>query len=472
MFNSIKLKLVVWYLAVFLIVFAGLEMFLYLKLEYLIVNLADEHLTSELETLGNLMTVEEAHGQLETELAELSTAATGMYAEKLSGHYYQIISDDGTILVRSPSLALGNASLPVVHGTSNADYRTVAGPGGIPVRLVTQAFRFSIGTLTFQAGDSIEETYELLSSFRNIVLVIFPLIFILCGIGVFVITGWALRSLRTFTAKIGQTTEENLNERIMEDGLADELRPLAASFNVMLGRLESSFAKQKQFLSDASHELRTPTSIIKGFCDVTLGRDRSAPDYKETIRKIGETVNRMCDIINRILVISRLDNKAIQFKPVRIDLMDVMRDVVMLIEPAAASKEAAIRLSGTGAAVRGDREGLTEVFTNIVENAIKYNRPRGSVDIRVSEETDGAAVFIEDTGIGIPREEQDKIFDRFYRVDASRGLTVGSGLGLSIVRTIVEAHGGRIEVESEAGKGSIFRVFLPSNPEQKNGWTK
>lgn len=469
MFNSIKLKLVIWFLAVFLIVFAGLEIFLYVKLESLIVDLADEHLMSELETIGNLMTVEEAHGQLETELAELSTAASGMYAEKLSGHYYQIISSDGKILVRSPSLALAEASLPVIQGAPDADYRTVNGPGNVSIRLVTQSFSFSIGTLTFQAGDSIEETYELLSSFRNVVLVIFPVIFILCGLGVFIVTGWALRSIKVFTAKIGQITEENLNDRISEDGLVDELRPLATNFNVMLGRLEASFARQKQFLSDASHELRTPTSIIRSFCDVTLNRERSAGDYKETVKKIGETVNRMCDIINRILVISRLDNKTIDFKPVRLDIMDIMKDVLKLIEPAAADKEVVIRLTGAGASVKGDREGLTEVLTNIVENAIKYNRPKGTVNIYVAEESGNAVISVQDSGIGIPREEQEKIFDRFYRVDASRGLTVGSGLGLSIVRTIIEAHGGRIEVDSELGRGSCFKVYLPQNLEHRNG---
>jgi len=468
MFNSIKLKLVVWFLAVFLLVFAGLEIFLYVKLESLIVSLADEHLTSELETLANLMTVEEAHGQLETELEELSTAATGMYAEKLSGHYYQIVSPDGKILVRSPSLALANASLPQVPGATTPDYRTVVGPGNMPIRMVTQAYSFSIGYLTFQAGDSIEETYELLSSFRNIVLVIFPLIFIMCGLGVFVVTGWALRSLKSFTLKIGQITEENLNERIPEGGLVDELRPLASNFNIMLSRLEASFSRQKQFLSDASHELRTPTSIIKSFCDVTLGRERTANDYKETLKKVGETVNRMCDIINRILVISRLDNKTIDFKPVRVDLMDIMRDVQRLIEPAAVHKDVAIRLSGAGAVVKGDREGLTEVFTNIVENAIKYNRLKGNVNIRVSEESGNAVVTIEDTGIGIPKEEHDKIFDRFYRVDTSRGLTVGSGLGLSIVRTIIDSHGGHIELESTQGEGTTFRVYIPL-PSDKTG---
>lgn len=463
MLNSIKFKLVIWFIIVFSFFFAGIELFLYYKLEDLTVKLADEHVNSEIQTLANLLAIEEVQGEMESELQELGAAVTGVYAEKLSGHYYQVVSDDGQILVRSPSLSLADEALPLIKPSNEPDYRTIVGPDGKHVRMLSQTFDFSIGRLTFQAADSLDETYELMGSFRKIVLLAFPAVFIICGIGVFLITSWALKSLKIFTVKVGQITEENLSQRLDERGVAAELKPLAASFNTMLSRLEESFSRQKQFLSDASHELRTPTTIIKSFCDVTLSRERGAADYKESIKKIGDTVNRMCDIINRILVISRMDNKTIQFKPVKIDLMDLMKDVKKLIEPSAVNKGISIDLEGKGVVVKGDREGLTEVFTNIVENAIKYNCPDGTVSIDINEYMGSAIVKVEDTGMGIPGEEFEKIFDRFYRVDASRGLTVGSGLGLSIVRTIVEAHGGKVEVKSQLGKGSAFIVSLPKS---------
>lgn len=469
MFNSIKLKLVIWFLVVFSVFFTGIEIFLYYKLEEVTVNLADEHLKSEVATLANLMAIEEAQGQLEAELQELATAITGVYSEPLSGHYYQVISEEGNIMVLSPSLSLVNVSLPIIKGSAEGTFATITGPDGQPLRIVSQSFNFKVGRLTFMAADSLHDTYELLSSFRNIVLTIFPLVFVLCGIGVFIMTGWALVPLKELSAKMGLITEKNLSERLEVRGAVKELQPLASNFNIMLGRLEESFSRQKQFLSDASHELRTPTSIIKSFCDVTLSKERQAEDYKESIKKIGSSVNRMCDIINRILVISRLDNRTIQMKPSRMDLMDLMRDVLKLIEPSAVNKGISTRLSGHSVTVKGDREGLTEVFTNIVENAIKYNKNNGSVDISVREGSGQAIVEVQDSGIGIPEGEKEKIFDRFYRVDASRGVTVGSGLGLSIVRTIVEAHGGRIEVDSVPGKGSTFRVIIPLNHEFKNG---
>ena len=462
MFNSIKFKLAVWFFLFFFGFFAGLETFLYYRLKNLSQNLVDEHIKNELHTLSNLMTIEDQHGQIMTELAELSAAASGEYGEKLSGHYYQVSDSNGTILVVSQSLRLGNATLPIVKAGSRPVFTTIRGPGGVPLRMVAESADFSIGRLTFEAGDTATDVYRVLRSFYSLILIIFPIVFLICGAGVFIVTGWGLRPLKAFTARIGQITEENLSERIPVEGAAAELKPLASSFNAMMERIDESFARQKQFLSDASHELRTPTTIIKSFCDITLSRERSAAEYREAMARIGNTVDRMCAIINRILVISRFDSKAIRFKPARLDLMAVMAEVVRLMEAPAAKIGVTVGVSGESVIIKGDREGLAEVFTNLVENAVKYNRPDGRVDISVASGKGEATVVISDTGIGIPPGELKRIFDRFYRVDASRGGTAGSGLGLSIVRSIVEAHGGRIEVSSEgAGKGSVFTVHLP-----------
>lgn len=463
MFNSIKLRLFVWLLVIFTIIFTGFGIFLYYELKEFSLGQVDDQLKASLQTIGGIMLLEESHGQLQMELWELSNVKTGEYAERLSGHYYQMVSPAGEILTRSPSLGLANASLPVVEGTEEPTYQTITGPDNVPLRLISQSVRLSSVTLIIEIGDSLNDTYSLLASFRKIIVVVLPVIFMLSGLAGLIITGRALRPLKTFSSEIGLITEENLNTRIEESSVVTELKPLAESFNTMLIRIEGAFLRQQQFLSDASHELRTPTSIIKSYCDVTLRRDRTAPEYRDALRKVEETVNRMCDIINRILVMSRLDSKTIQLNPVRMDLMEVLKDVIRLVEPAALNRDIKTKLDGKSVTVLGDREGITEVFTNIVENAIKYNKPGGSVDVDIGEDNGRAMVTIKDTGIGIPAEEIPKIFDRFYRVDTSRGQTVGSGLGLSIVKGIVEAHGGKIEVESAVGRGSTFRVSLPKD---------
>ncbi len=463
MFNSIRLKLVIWFLIVFSVVFTVLEVFLYYKLETIIISKTDNHLMSTMDTIAGLLNLEDDHGQLQLELIELANSAKGEYAEKLSGHYYQVVNSYGVILSRSPSLGLADEKLAVVTNASTPQFETVMGPNKTLIRLVSFSYKFSQGWLTLQVGDSIEDTYKLLGSFRKIVIITYPIIFLLCGAGTFLITGWALSSVRVFAAKIDQITDKDLSTRIDEEDVVHELKGLSGSFNKMLIRLEMSFNRQRQFLSDASHELRTPTSIIKSYCDVTLNRERTADDYKDVLSKISDSVNRMCDIINRILTVSRLDNKVAHFRPVMVDLKDVVQDVVKLVGPNAVSKGVRINMTGHSIAIHGDREGLTETFSNIVENAIKYNKPGGSVDININEVNGFAFVSVADTGIGIPEGETKKIFDRFYRVDSSRGQTIGSGLGLSIVNSFVEAHGGRIEVESTYGKGSIFRIFLPKD---------
>jgi heavy metal sensor kinase len=463
MFNSIKIKLIVWFLVIFTVVFAGLEVYLYHELKSVVINLVDDHLKNSNQALANLLTIEEGHGQLESELVELSMTATGPYTEALSGHYYQIVSLTGEVLTRSPSLGLAEVNLPIVlDAPKEPVFETVIGPNSEPVRLISQKVEFVTATLLFQHGETLEHTYQLVASFRKIVIIIFPVTFaVLCSLGLFIITGWAFRPLKKFSEKISHITEESLGDRIEEKELPKELKPFAGSFNTMLGRIEGAFSKQKQFLSDASHELRTPTSIIKSFCEVTLGRERKADQYKEAIGKIGNTVNRMCDIINRILVISRMDSKTIHFKPARIDLKEMVKDVMRLMESSAENKGVKISLDGGNVCVRGDREGMTEVFTNIVENAIKYNKEGGRVEIHIGAENGSGSVTVTDTGIGIAPDETERIFDRFYRVDESRGVTVGSGLGLSIVRTIVEAHGGTVEVKSEPGVGTTFKIQMP-----------
>lgn len=461
MLKSIKIKLFTWFLLIFSVILTGLGVFLYFELKSFVLNQVDHQLLATLQTIADVMLIEESHGQIQMELWELANVKRGGHSEKLSGHYYQITSETGEILSRSPSLWLADASLPVLKGTADPEFVTIKGPDNAPLRVTYQSISFSIGTLTLAMGESQGNTFTILENFRNIIIFTLPVVFILAGLGGLLITSRTLRPLKKFSTKIGQITEENLSERVDEKDLDTELKPLASSFNKMLGRIEEAFARQRQFLSDASHELRTPTSIIKSYCDVTLRKDRTVEEYRVALAKVGDSVNRMCDLINRILVISRHDTRTMQIRPSRINISLIIKDVIKLLETTAASKGVTINFNERSVIVNCDREAITEVLTNLTENAIKYNRQGGTIDIDLSEDDSWAITTVKDTGIGLPSEEIPKIFGRFYRVDTSRGQTTGSGLGLSIVKAIIEAHNGRIEVESAVGKGTTFRVYLP-----------
>ena len=242
MFNSIKLKLFVLFLVIFSIIFSGLGIFLYYELRNFAMIQVDEQLVSSFHTISNPMVIEASQGQMEMELWELSHITTGVFAEKLSGHYYQVISTDGEILSRSPSLGMEEAHLPIVKATPDPIFDTIIGPDKSPLRYVSQSLDMPDGTiLILQVGDSLNNTYSLLRAVRNIILVTLPAVFVLSGLAGLIITGRALRPLKIFSSKLGQITEENLDARVEEEGLAAELQPLATSFNTMLGRIEGAF---------------------------------------------------------------------------------------------------------------------------------------------------------------------------------------------------------------------------------------
>ncbi len=460
--RSIKSRLILWFLIVFSIVLSGLGFFLDDRLTGIVIGSVDNHLNSEMQFIAGLLRVEQQQGPIETELLEFSQAAVGEYSVALSGHYYQIVSSDGKLLIRSPSLFIPNAALPIEAASLSPSYKTIVGPKNVPVRLLSQSFQLSSGIMTLQTAESLKESNKLLASFRKILLIVFPALFILSGIGIWRMIDLSLRPLEIFSKRIGQITEKNLNERMEEKAAERELRPLAAGFNTMMGRLEEAFSKQRRFLSDASHELRTPASVIKSQCDVTLSKARTPEEYHEALRTIAGAAKRMTDLINRILEVSRLDNQPFISTRMEFDLMKGLENVITLLSPQASSRGIEIHLRGRTLPVEGDPEKLTEVFLNIVDNALKYNQPGGRVDIELNDQEGWAVVTVTDTGIGIPETERGRIFERFYRVDASRNIVRGSGLGLSIARAVVEAHNGRIEVESEIQRGSRFRIFLPA----------
>ena len=456
MLTSIKSKLIVWVLFTFSIIFTVIGIFIYYELNEIVIGTVDRHLHNEIELIAGLLRADEA--EIEHELSEV---AVGEYAVPLSGHYYQIVSSDGKIIASSPSLSIVGASLPNIKGSSAPSFKTILGPEKGPLRFMTQSFIVSNKTYIIQAGDSLEDSYKILSSFKKIILLIFPAVFIVSGIGILIITGLSFKALDIFSKKVGQITEMNLNERIDGMSMDRELQILAQSFNMMLKRLEESFLKQSQFLSDASHDLKTPATVIKSYCDVTLSRERTPSEYKDAMENISEMANRISVIISRILEISRLESKTYSLNIMDVDLKALIGNVVKLLEPSASAKEIKMSLSGDDIKVRGDRERLTEAFINIIDNAIKYNKNSGSVEIKTGSKEGQAIISVEDTGIGIPESEKERIFDRFFRVDTSRSIVAGSGLGLSIVKAIINAHNGSIEVESEVGKGSRFMIFLP-----------
>jgi signal transduction histidine kinase len=232
--------------------------------------------------------------------------------------------------------------------------------------------------------------------------------------------------------------------------------------NEMIARLETSFQRMAEFTADASHELRTPLCAMRGEAEVLLSRPRTPEEYREALVHFVETMDRINRMINDLILLSQGDTTQVKLKmdPLRLDLM--LKDLGHLFEVLALQKGLAFSIDAPEeVALLGDKTRLQQLFTNLIDNAIKYTET-GFIRISAGKEDDRAFVKIQDSGVGIPKEEQEKIFQRFYRVDKSRSReTGGAGLGLSIVQWIVRAHGGNVEVESDGRRGSTFTVFLP-----------
>ncbi len=355
-----------------------------------------------------------------------------------------------------------DASLPFGELHFKGVYKTVDGPAKKPLRLGEQTFVIDGRTVTVQASESLKDTHRLLASYRNSLLMILPAVFFLSAGAVFLLARFSLASLNVFSAKVGAITEQNLGDRLEEKGLPSELLPLAENFNTMMSRLEESFEGQRRFLSDASHQLRTPAAVIKGYCDVTLGRDRDGKEYRESLEKINNAVVRMTGVIERILESARAEGVSrgtAGFK--ELDLMEVVTDAVRLLKESAQGRGIRVSLKGESRKVSGDRLRLVEAVSNVVDNAIKYNREGGEVLIELSASDGYAVLTVDDSGVGIEESARGRIFERFYRSDETSAEVAGSGLGLSIVRSILQAHGGDVDCEGRGSAGARFILRLP-----------
>jgi heavy metal sensor kinase len=253
----------------------------------------------------------------------------------------------------------------------------------------------------------------------------------------------------------------DLNARIAVDRTESELEQVASTLNDAFDRLRLAVEQERRFTADASHELRTPISVLRAEAEWALDRERTPQQYRDALSVCRRAALRMQDAVQRMLALVRAEasEELLQTGPVA--MHTVAADVLQWLKPLAQERGVRLAADGEPAIVRGDAEQLREALSNIVANAILYNKMGGSVTVWTRQTAGAARIEVADTGIGIPAEAIPHVFDRFYRVDKARSRDAGgSGLGLSIARAIVEAHGGDITCTSEPGTGSVFVISL------------
>lgn len=276
------------------------------------------------------------------------------------------------------------------------------------------------------------------------------------------LTARAIRPITAMTATAEAISAQNLSERINVQDTASELGKLATVLNGSFDRLQAAIERQRQFTADASHELRTPLSVIATHSELALSRPRSNEDYRATIETCQRASMRMKSLIDSLLLLARFDSGATLIKREPVNLELVVRDAVEMLEPLAAERGIRVECQTAPCQVMGDSDRLSQVVTNLMINAIRYNVENGTIRVSAGANAGQAVICVSDTGIGIAQDQLPLIFDRFYQVDKARSRAEGScGLGLSICKTIVEAHGGTITATSQPGAGTTVEFRLP-----------
>lgn len=282
--------------------------------------------------------------------------------------------------------------------------------------------------------------------------------------------GWwvatrAMKPIEDISATASRIAQGDLAQRIDVANTKNELGQLAVVLNSTFARLDASFARQKQFTADAAHELRTPIAVLISEAQTALTRKRSAEEYQETIEACLETAQQMRRLTEALLELARLDAGQQAAGHTALNLADNVRSCIGQIHPLADERGLRINASLSPAHTVGHTLQLNQVITNLLANAIHYNRPNGEIHVSTSGESGRTVLLVSDTGMGIAAEDLPQLFERFYRADKARSRAEGrTGLGLAICKAIITAHGGTIEVKSEVGAGSTFKVTLPGRP--------
>ena len=353
-------------------------------------------------------------------------------------------------------------------------------PPGIP-RLATreEILRLRSGVQVVRrrtllaTGDTVETWFSrsddtesrALRSFLLISLLLIPLTAALAALGGRALIERLLDPLRRLVDATREIGIGDLSRRVSEPERPEELADLARAFNGMLTRLEQAVHALSRFTADASHELRTPLTGIKGTVQVALQRRRDADELEETLAEVLEETEWMLHLVDGLLTLARGEEGLVSLARERVDLAALLADVCEVGEALALDREVEVRLEAPEPLViEGSPGPLRQVFLNLVSNAVKFTA-QGRVTVRAEAGGEEVVVRVIDTGSGIGPEEIPRVFDRFYRGDTARARPGGTGLGLAIARLLVEQHGGRIEVESEVGAGSEFRVHLPVSAE-------
>lgn len=452
---SIRAKLTLWYGVVLGLILLGFCAAVYFVLARQLLERVDAGLKEELADIVG-----------EVERAQDRTGMLHWLDRRFARHEgfdFQVTADDAGRVFANPRL--GERRLPIPENLSGdrADFSTVASAEAPRYRIVSRRAKGPEGPLTVQVARSLtaydHELAELLTTF----LVVGPLTLAAVIGGGYFLARRALAPVDAMTASANRIDARRLGHRIDAPATQDELGRLAATLNGMLDRLQRSFQEMQRFTADASHELRTPLSIIRTEAELALAKPLGDDEKQELLGNILEECQRLTWITDQLLALCREDTGMAPANREQVDLAGLANQVAETMRPIAEGKQQSLVCAAREPAiVTGDPVRLRHVIYNLVDNGLKYSPAGGRIELSVRPNGRYVQLVVADNGMGIPIEHLPHVFERFYRVDKARSRAEGgAGLGLSIVESIVTAHGGEVTVQSKPNEGTSFTVVLP-----------
>lgn len=459
---SLTLRLSLLFVAVSVLVLAAIGAYLYRSLQAQFASRDTAELVGKVELMRYI-------------LSEIPTRQdVGLrrqhFAHAIVGHptlYLTVLDEDGEVLFASSRLRLPPALLDdavdmsakpastrLWQPSADRQYRTVAAWAGL-------AGGARQRVLIALALDTTEQR-ALLAGYRYHLVVALLSGAVLAALMGFLVARQGMRPLKRVAATAYRISADHLNKRLDVEPLPAELKRLAAAFNAMLARLEDSFGRLAAFSSDLAHELRTPINNLMGQTQVALTRPRPADEYRRVLESNLEELERLSRMISDMLFLARADHAQVTLRTEAVDLRAELDKVAEFHE--AHAQECGVRMSCAGeGGVIADRLLVQRAMSNLLSNAVRHTPPGGEVALLIARDGDAVSVSVSNPGPGIPREHLGRVFDRFHRIDSTRGDSHdGAGLGLAIVRSIMALHSGRVSVKSVPDGVTTFTLHFPA----------
>jgi len=457
--NSLAFRLTLWYAGIFTVSSFIAFLLFYTLITSLIIERTDQDLLGQVSRFSILLASEGVEAVKDSAVIEAEAAG-------VKEVFFRFLSVNGQVFSSSnmsywKDIDIDETAIKALLRENNPVFQTIAIAGrSEKVRILYAVLRPSI---ILQVGVAMESYSRFLDAFQRIFVTTMTFLIILAaGVGWFMARR-AVSEVEVITRTAQKISGGSLDERVPVKGRGDEIDQLANTFNQMLDRIQALLTEIKEMSDNMAHDLRSPITRIRGVAEVTLTSGKALSEYEGMAASTIEECDRLLDMINTMLMISKTGSGVDKLCIKDVDLTGIVRQACELFEPTAEDKEVNVSCDVPDRThLTGDTSMIQRMLSNLLDNAIKYTPSGGTVNITVIESNAQVVVAFKDTGVGISQADLPRIFERFYRCDQSRS-QAGIGLGLSLARAIARAHGGDITVISTPNQGSIFTATLPKS---------